>query len=94
MESIYPIIVVALLALNSQCTGKVIKSDSSESLSFLEENLQFANGGCPAWLPAYDESKPIPGLKCQSNDALLMTGYCATYQQTLNITVVGMCPFN
>ena len=63
MESSYPIIVVVLLALNSQCTGKTLKNDSSEGLSFLEENLQFANGDCPAWLCVYDKSKPIPGLE-------------------------------
>ena len=48
MESSYPIIVVDLLALNSQCTGRMMKNDTSEGLSFLEGSVKFATGNCPA----------------------------------------------
>ena len=39
-----------------------MKTDTSEGLSFLEGSVQFANGNCLAWLPAYGKSKPMPGL--------------------------------
>ena len=60
-----------------------MKTDTSEGLSFLEMHVKFTNGNCPAWLPAYDKSKPIPGLKCKSNDALLTT----------RMIQVKVCPF-
>ncbi len=88
-------LLVVILAFTVACTQCVCFNDEARN-SWAPESIRQDDGDLeteeyPSWIC---NGKTIPGLKCESNEASLLVGYCATYQQTpSNFAAVGRCTF-
>ncbi len=85
------LVIVIVIAAHTRCECSSIGVENPSVPTHVGEG-DLGTGGCPSWL--FNKKKAPPGLKCESNEALLLVGYCATYQNTLNYTAVGKFAFN